>query len=129
MALSKKEILRKVLYEGEKLEDLCSEQFLKDNPINITGECRVCNENVKQDSFTIVQTYWIPFVTHACHKDCVNNHKIEIYECQKIDMSCNDCIYLDRENKWCKKKDEKTTINPNMCHPQNIECFKHRNDK
>lgn len=52
--------------------------------------------------------------------------KYEAFECQKIDCSCNDCKFLDRQNKMCLKFNKIIKIHPNLCHPQNQSCFIHR---
>jgi hypothetical protein len=89
--------------------------------------CFYSKELLNESNIEVAIGYWIPYVWRSVHK----NHrkqamKEEAVECQKIDMSCNDCVYLDRANSYCALLKKTISINPNMCHPQNIDCFAHR---
>ena len=91
--------------------------------------CRSLGEELTIDNIDIAVGYWTPFLWFPIRKDFkVQHQKNEAYECQKIDCSCNDCIFLNRDEKWCMQLEKEITIQSNLCHPQNQECFVHRLD-
>lgn len=94
------------------------------NPSNICCESK---EILNRENIDIKVGYWTPFVWKPIHKDLLlSSKRSEAFNCQCIDMSCNDCIYLDRGNSKCSLLNKNIKIVPNTCHPQNINCFKHR---
>jgi hypothetical protein len=93
-------------------------------PSNI---CCESGEVLTNENIDVKIGYWVPYIWKPIRKDLKQKAmKFEAYECQKIDCSCNDCLHLERSKSWCNKFDKKTTINGNICHPQNQECFEHR---
>lgn len=76
--------------------------------------------------------------------------KESIYELQKIDSNCNDCVFMERDfekrkkfdNLYkgkenashrvnygnCSKFNKEVSFIPNHCTPENHQCFKHRKD-
>ena len=76
--------------------------------------------------------------------------KESIYELQKIDCNCNDCIFMVRDaekrkkfdhlytNKlnaswrinygYCKNLNKDVSFIPNICQLETQNCFKHRKD-
>ena len=73
--------------------------------------------------------------------------KESIYELQKVDCNCNNCLYFDRDVEKTKLKNNNPHIVANkihygfctylikdvaeianICLPYNQECFKHRKD-
>jgi hypothetical protein len=96
------------------------------NPSKI---CCESSQELTRDTIDIKIGYWTPFVWKPIRKDLKKEAmKREAYLCQKVDMSCNDCTNLKRENSWCNKLDKPVKVYPNTCHPQNIHCFEHRSD-
>lgn len=95
-------------------------------PSNI---CCESGEVLTNDNIDIKVGYWTPNLWKPIRKDLRQEAiKFEALECQKIDVSCNDCKHLDRTNKHCNKLNKKVSIKPNACHPQNQNCFEHRRD-
>lgn len=95
-------------------------------PSNI---CVESGEVLTADNIDVMVGYWTPNIWKPIRKDLkVASAKEEAFLCQKIDCSCNDCAFLDRKNKWCSKFDKETAIKPNLCHPENQDCFKHRKE-
>lgn len=95
-------------------------------PSNI---CCHTKQLLTQDTIEVKVGYWTPFLWKPVHKDYRQlAQKQEAYNCQIIDASCSDCYYLQRDTSWCKKMDKKVSVEPNLCHPQNQECFTHRKD-
>lgn len=89
--------------------------------------CRSSGEELTMDNIDIVVGYWTPFLWYPVRKDLrVQYQKNEAYECQNIDCSCNDCGFLNRSENWCVKFNKEIIIQPNLCHPQNQDCFVHR---
>jgi len=88
--------------------------------------CCETGELLTQENIDIKIGYWMN-IWKPIRKDLKEEAmKKEAFECQKIDCSCNDCKFLDREKSWCNKLDKKTSIDVNLCHPQNLNCFEHR---
>ena len=93
-------------------------------PSNI---CCESGEVLTKENIDVKVGYWLPYLWKPIRKDLKQQAmKFEAFECQKIDCSCNDCKHLDRAKSWCNKLDKKTSINENLCHPQNQNCFEHR---
>lgn len=94
---------------------------------NPSSTCCETGQELTLENIDVKIGYWTPFVWKAVRKDLrIEAMKEEAFECQKIDCSCSDCKHLERSKKWCNKFDKETSINANLCHPQNQECFKHR---
>ena len=89
--------------------------------------CCETREELTIENIDIKVGYWLPFLWKPIRKDLKQQAmKHEALECQKIDCSCNDCKCLDRSKHWCNKLNKKISINENLCHPQNQNCFEHR---
>jgi hypothetical protein len=79
------------------------------------------------DTIAIRISYWTPFIWKPIHKDLLQKSKqFESHECQLIDTNCNDCKYLNREGSACIKFDKLVKLSPNICQPENSNCFIHR---
>ncbi len=95
--------------------------------------CRLCNQEVKEEDFTIYTTYRRSLYT-TCHKNCHDElQKKEAYECQKIDECCNDCIFFKRiqGKKWyCQKLSKEVLSGEWICSSSDCKWkyFKHRKD-
>ena len=93
-------------------------------PSNI---CCESGELLTKESIDVKIGYWTPNIWKPIRKDLKQEAmRFEAFECQKIDCSCSDCKYLDRAKSWCNKLDKKTSIDANLCHIQNQNCFEHR---
>ena len=120
--------LGKILFK-DLLEDIKDNQ-IKLNYKNLfrpSNVCRYCNKIIKENEFTITQSYW-KALWFPCHKSCKDaGYKQEAYDCQCIDSDCNDCKYFKRDkgNKGqCLKYNIAVHTSPNFC--SGFECFKHR---
>jgi hypothetical protein len=95
-----------------------------------SNKCCVTGEILTKDNIDVKISYWTPFVWKPIRKDLRREAmRQEAYECQKIDNNCNDCLYLNRNELQCDKMNKKVKINPNICSPENVNCFKHRKDE
>mgnify|MGYP001578250881 CR=1 FL=1 len=95
-------------------------------PSNI---CQISGDVLTNETIDIKVGYFTPFIWKPVHKNfLLKAKKEEAFECQKIDCSCSDCKFVDRENSFCNKFNWKTKIFAGSCHPQNIGCFQHRLD-
>jgi hypothetical protein len=70
-------------------------------------------------------------------------NKDSIYELQKIDCNCNDCIFMKRDMTrlpqkhtvmpinygWCTFFDKEVSFIPATCQLDTQTCFKHRKDQ
>ena len=94
-----------------------------------SNKCSHCSKLIDLEDIDIKVGYWFP-VWRSVHKDCLKEAKsLEVFECQKIDCSCNDCFFFKREKEskgYCNKKNIKVTAWSNTNQPQNVDCFKHR---
>jgi hypothetical protein len=90
--------------------------------------CRHSKQTIESiDDLDVFVGYWTPHCWYPVKKEFRKiGMDLEAYECQLIDCSCNDCVFLDRANILCTKFNKPTFILPNHCHPQNQDCFKHR---
>jgi len=89
--------------------------------------CCETHEELTKENIDIKVGYWLPFLWKPIRKDLRQQAvKYEVLECQKIDCSCNDCKFLERAENWCNKLNKKISINENLCHIQNQDCFEHR---
>jgi hypothetical protein len=95
------------------------------NPSEI---CRHSGIKLTKENIDIVQGYWTPYTWFPVHKDFKKAcYEQEAFVCQNIDMNCNDCIYLNRNETLCiLSLDKKVSFIPNTCMPENMNCFKHR---
>lgn len=104
-------------------------KFLK-GCIRITNTCGHCNTRIDEKDFDYYVGYWTPFMWKPVHKHCKQEaSKDEAYECQKIDMNCNDCVFFTRlkgNNGLCTKKNTPIIAHSNNCQPENTNCFVHR---
>jgi hypothetical protein len=69
--------------------------------------------------------------------------KDSIYELQKIDCNCNDCVFMNRNMQkpprkfvanpinygFCVKKNADVSFIPSTCSVENQKCFNHRKNK
>lgn len=65
-----------------------------------------------------------------------------LYEFQKLNTNCNDCLFMKRDLSklpkkgipcpinygYCEKKNKHVTFIPTHCNIENQQCFKHRKD-
>ena len=92
--------------------------------------CAYSGEALDRENIDVAHSYWTPHTWRPVKKEYKKAHmKDDAYECQKIDCSCNDCMFLDRAESRCKKFNKQVSIQPNTSMPQNLDCFKHRLDK
>ncbi len=98
------------------------------NPSNICCESGVI---LTPETIDVKISYWIPQLWKPIHKDLLKqSRELEVFECQKVDCSCNDCIYFDRNKLFCNKLNVTTNRHsPNTCYIENRNCFKHRKEK
>ena len=95
-------------------------------PSNI---CCETGEKLTKDDIDVKVGYWTPYIWKPVKKDVKQYSAMkEIVECQKIDCSCNDCLYLNRSEKKCDLFNNQIQINVNTCEVNNQKCFKHRKE-
>lgn len=91
------------------------------------NKCSETNQQLNKENIDIRIGYWSPFGWKPVYKEIKQETmKNEAYNCQLIDKNCNDCMFLNRNNKQCTKLNKTVKLNPNICQPENDECFKHR---
>lgn len=89
--------------------------------------CCETGEILTKENIGVKVLYWTPCLWKPIRKDLKQEvMRLEAFECQQIDCSCNDCKSLDRANRACLKFGKSVSINANFCHPQNQDCFVHR---
>jgi hypothetical protein len=100
-------------------------------PSNI---CCESNDVLTINNIDIKVTYWTPFVWKPIKKELKQlATKKEAYECQLIDCSCNDCKNLLRNIDIANvgkfnicTLNKPVDVTPNVCNPNNTNCFVHR---
>jgi len=127
-ALDLQEFYRNFIKEKPSRIQLFKEtEVLEHKYWNPSRICVSSGEELNKDNIDVAISYWTPFVWKPIRNDLRQQYmRDEALDCQLIDASCNDCAYLDRANKMCLKKGVSVTVNANMCHPQNNDCFVHR---
>lgn len=98
----------------------------------IDNECEYCKKPIKTiEEAEAGSGYWSPrWIKY--HKTCKHLKKENEIEQQKIDCSCNYCVYLERKGKlaYCTKKGINVIAVSNYCQAfENDKCFKHRNEE
>jgi hypothetical protein len=127
-------------YEGLRLEEISDAQIRdsiqrKVNTLAARGLCKFCGKYTERSEADIVHGYWTPLMglTHKlCKKEGYAN---EAYECQKIDMNCNECKHFSRGDSlgsgifsgYCNKLNKPTEAQSNFSSREwHGECFEHR---
>lgn len=113
--LTKKELFKKRCYDPlyervffKELSDKFWESWAVKTYLEMTRytlpstTCRYCKTEILEKDFCVTTTPRRSMLAPS-HKDCESIwNKNEAYECQKIDESCNDCIFFQR---WKIKHD------------------------
>jgi len=97
--------------------------------------CRACGKTILSEEFDYMVGYFVK-VWYPVHKKCGGGQvEYEHVECQKLDMNCNDCGFLERDLSrrdgdvlygHCVSKSVGVSFLPKVCMPENKGCFKHR---
>ena len=104
----------------------------------VTNRCRRCDAALSE--VVVGSTYWSAKKQPFCSDTCKRLDEVEcVYECQKIDANCNECVHFKREELqkvpgipggvWhgqCLKKGVPTEGISRWY--QGHECFEHRKD-
>ena len=106
---------------------------------SVTTKCRHCKEVVNESDAKVQAAYWTPHHYVLWHNEChLKHHKQEVFEQQKIDKDCNECINFSATSSTdkngnrfgiCKKFNKDTTAYPGgqICmSPIHDDCFEHR---
>lgn len=99
----------------------------------LSDYCTYSNQQLTPETISTYRQYWWPFALTAVHKDYQKEAERScILECQKLDMSCNDCFFMkriDQKNGDCTKLNKAVKLWPNFpMYSLNKECFKHRKE-
>jgi hypothetical protein len=136
-----------ILEKPSRLQEFVNSSFIKNQKINEdvlstfilvkwkwqpSNICRFTGTHLIKYETGITYSYWGGIWYPCLNTQIKAQQKYEAYECQKIDCSCNDCLFLNRINikkGKCIKLNKEVNIFPNTCQIENQECFVHRLDK